>query len=613
MKKGKVLVLIMGLFLVLFLIGMNQVYGITWDDYMDDYMDMAQFNYEGEISQGADQGKNDYYTYFSQAFEKFKSLDHYNDPTALEERIQKDYFNSFLALSNAASTTSSEMPSDYSEEYKKNFAKLSSDILNARKAFNQKVGRKPSAVHWDDVADEPSNTTEKPSNTTEKPNNTTEKPNNTTEKPSEESPSLGEYMVNAEVPDESDADAIKKAVQEFLNAKPTRNDTTQSFSQYVLQGDKLKEIIDKSNVLTKNEKKELKEKITEVQESKEIKEGEGKFYETNGSKNQSTQSGTMSEEELAKDDKNFLENIFGEGGSFFQKGKNQASKNEKDIGTYLVTFLEDTGTVIVKRIGMIIFACITIVLGIKYVWSGVEGKTEVKETLPTFVVGVIFFFLATQLYNFFNTGFTDIFLMENVQYADIEGGLYKTLMIVANVAALAGIIAVGLKYMLTSAEGKADVKKRLLPVVIGIIFVYCSLQILQLVINAGSQIITGTDKTEVFTDIAGTPMKGVEEITSNVWGVFTTLVQFISITIIIITGLRYMLASADLKANIKKQTLILIMGSILVFCAIPIARFIESVSEKELSKLNNSNITVSGGSNNSQVPRPGGGDNIALI
>lgn len=76
----------------------------------------------------------------------------------------------------------------------------------------------------------------------------------------------------------------------------------------------------------------------------------------------------------------------------------------------------------------------------------------------------------------------------------------------------------------------------------------------------------------------GTPISGVTSLANNIWGTVATIIQILAIAAIIIAGVRYMFASADEKADIKKQTVILIVGAVLVFAAVPIAKFVANAA-----------------------------------
>lgn len=65
--------------------------------------------------------------------------------------------------------------------------------------------------------------------------------------------------------------------------------------------------------------------------------------------------------------------------------------------------------------------------------------------------------------------------------------------------------------------------------------------------------------------------------------IFTTILFFIqmaSVAGIIICGIRYMYASADSKADIKKSMLPLVIGIILVFCASTVVSFVAKIFEQ---------------------------------
>ena len=60
----------------------------------------------------------------------------------------------------------------------------------------------------------------------------------------------------------------------------------------------------------------------------------------------------------------------------------------------------------------------------------------------------------------------------------------------------------------------------------------------------------------------------------NVWETFALIIQVLSIGTVVFAGLRYMFASADKKADIKKGLIYLAFGAALVFGATTIVQFI---------------------------------------
>jgi len=71
----------------------------------------------------------------------------------------------------------------------------------------------------------------------------------------------------------------------------------------------------------------------------------------------------------------------------------------------------------------------------------------------------------------------------------------------------------------------------------------------------------------------------VENLVNNVWGTVALVVQVLAIACVVFAGLRYMFASADAKADIKKQTVILVIGAVLVFGATWIIQIIANTTK----------------------------------
>ena len=64
----------------------------------------------------------------------------------------------------------------------------------------------------------------------------------------------------------------------------------------------------------------------------------------------------------------------------------------------------------------------------------------------------------------------------------------------------------------------------------------------------------------------------------GIWKTVLLILQILAVAAIVIAGVRYMFASADAKADIKKQTITLVVGAVLVFGASGIITMITSIS-----------------------------------
>ncbi|MCX8074423.1 MAG: hypothetical protein N2749_02410 [Clostridia bacterium] len=79
--------------------------------------------------------------------------------------------------------------------------------------------------------------------------------------------------------------------------------------------------------------------------------------------------------------------------------------------------------------------------------------------------------------------------------------------------------------------------------------------------------------------IGGNEVTEVTNLVGTIWKTLSVVIQIAAIAAIVIAGLRYMFASADTKADIKQQTIILVVGAALVFAAVPIAQLISNASK----------------------------------
>lgn len=92
--------------------------------------------------------------------------------------------------------------------------------------------------------------------------------------------------------------------------------------------------------------------------------------------------------------------------------------------------------------------------------------------------------------------------------------------------------------------------------------------------------------TPVFADISTNFPSGsgsiakVDTSVKKVWGTVTTVVQMLAFGAVVFAGLRYMFASADQKADIKKGLGMLTIGAILVFAASTVVKFVVSAADE---------------------------------
>lgn len=91
---------------------------------------------------------------------------------------------------------------------------------------------------------------------------------------------------------------------------------------------------------------------------------------------------------------------------------------------------------------------------------------------------------------------------------------------------------------------------------------------------------TTTNVVKDVMDIAGKSdgVGKVDDAVAAIWSTVLTILQILAVAAIVIAGVRYMFASADQKADIKKGMIGLVIGAILVFAASTVVQFIISAA-----------------------------------
>lgn len=72
-------------------------------------------------------------------------------------------------------------------------------------------------------------------------------------------------------------------------------------------------------------------------------------------------------------------------------------------------------------------------------------------------------------------------------------------------------------------------------------------------------------------------MTGVTGLVDRVWATAITVVQVLAVGCVVFAGLRYMYASADRKADIKKGMMYLAIGAVFVFATTTVMKFVYNV------------------------------------
>lgn len=70
----------------------------------------------------------------------------------------------------------------------------------------------------------------------------------------------------------------------------------------------------------------------------------------------------------------------------------------------------------------------------------------------------------------------------------------------------------------------------------------------------------------------------------NIWATAIVVLQVVSVAAVVIAGIRYMFASADQKADIKKGIIYIVIGAVIVFGATTVIGVVTGTFNQLLSK-----------------------------
>lgn len=170
-------------------------------------------------------------------------------------------------------------------------------------------------------------------------------------------------------------------------------------------------------------------------------------------------------------------------GKWFQSTQEEGNNNVSSTSLQIVNKFMD----MVNYIGTAIIIIATMFLGVKYMFGSVDGKSEVKESLVTLLIACVFFFGWQYIRDIILIGDsgTQLFISSpsDVTYKSIFGRLLGVVTVLVKVAAIAGVIYVGIRYIFAGASGKADLKGKSVNFIIGIILTFCSVTVLTIFSN----------------------------------------------------------------------------------------------------------------------------------
>lgn len=177
-------------------------------------------------------------------------------------------------------------------------------------------------------------------------------------------------------------------------------------------------------------------------------------------------------------------------GDWFNDVQEEGEGNVSEKSIEIVNQFMD----IVNYVGTTLIIIATMFLGVKYMFGSVEGKSEVKESLMTLLVACVFFFGWQYIRDIIliGTSGTQLFLVSNADhsYRNLFGRLLGVVMMIVKVAAIVGVIYVGVRYIFSGATGKAELKGKSVYFIIGIILTFSSVTVLTVFANVLADLLT---------------------------------------------------------------------------------------------------------------------------
>lgn len=185
-----------------------------------------------------------------------------------------------------------------------------------------------------------------------------------------------------------------------------------------------------------------------------------------------------------------VDDIFKSSGGWFKNAQTNGFDDSTNLGSILSDLIgkKGAGGILdaVFQVGNIVFVSITIALGIKYVFSSIEAKSDIKESLVTLSIGAIFYYLAQSVYKFSESLFGVFSTATKLE--TITQRVFSIISSVANIAAIMGVVLLGLKYMFTASEERAELKEKMVPLVVGLALIYSTVRVLTFIVESGRTI-----------------------------------------------------------------------------------------------------------------------------
>lgn len=144
-----------------------------------------------------------------------------------------------------------------------------------------------------------------------------------------------------------------------------------------------------------------------------------------------------------------------------------------DDSVELDTDFIDKLTEFIRIVGMFIAVGALMVIGIKYITGSIEEKANYKKSMMPYIIGCFVLFGAAYL----APEIKDLFDNMGSDTAEIGNNILGIIQIVGTLITFGVLMILGIKYMMGSVEEKAEYKRSMLPYIIGVVLLFCAVNI----------------------------------------------------------------------------------------------------------------------------------------
>ena len=177
-------------------------------------------------------------------------------------------------------------------------------------------------------------------------------------------------------------------------------------------------------------------------------------------------------------------NVYAETSGFWEDAYNwfEAGSPDSEMKSAVGGLVSDISDYI-EIGGTVIIFIATVVLGIRYMFASAEGKSAAKETTMNLLVACVLFFGWANIKNLLYNESTLDFVYNSDSFASAAAMVLSVFKFLAQVAALVAVLYFGIKFIFSGAEGRADIKSKSVPFIIGIILAFCAVEVLTAISN----------------------------------------------------------------------------------------------------------------------------------